>query len=78
MGASVRTPSSIIGPISPPNPPRSANAIGTTMSAVSTDIRFVMISAMKTTIIEKANTVSSGVCTGVGLGESAGLRRAGV
>ena len=36
----------------------SANAMGTRMSAVNTDMRFVMISAMKTTIMMKARTVS--------------------
>ena len=60
VGASARTPSSIIGPISPRNPPMSANAMGTRMSAVNTDMRFVMISAMKTTIMANANTVSIG------------------
>src|SRR6185503_12467033 len=60
VGASAVTPSSIIGPISARNPPRSANAMGTRMSAVRTDIRFVMISAMKTVIMPNARRVSMG------------------
>ena len=36
----------------------SANATGTRISAVSTDMRFVMISAMKTAIMVKASTVN--------------------
>ena len=60
VGARARTPSSIIGPMSRAKPPMIANAIGTRMSAVSTDMRFVMISAMKTTIMANASSVSMG------------------
>jgi hypothetical protein len=57
-GAIALTPLSIIGPISEPNPPNSAKIIGTMISAVSTDMRLVMIKAMKTMIIEKARIVN--------------------
>ena len=57
-GAIFLTPSSIIDPISEPNPPSSAKIIGTMISAVSTDMRLVMIRAMNTMIIEKARIVN--------------------
>ena len=54
VGAMALTPLSIIGPISGPNPPSSAKIIGTKISAVSTDMRFVMMRAINATIMANA------------------------
>ena len=52
VGASFLMPSSIIGPKPRPNPPISPNTMGTRISATIAERRFVMISAMKTMIME--------------------------
>ncbi|MNT27761.1 hypothetical protein D3C72_1634040 [compost metagenome] len=52
VGATLRSPSTIMSPISGPNPATNANTIGTMVSATMGDNRLVMISAMKVAIIE--------------------------
>ena len=58
VGASVLIPSSIIGPSFGAKPASAPNTIGTRMSAVSGESRFVMISAMNVATIRKARNVS--------------------
>ena len=58
VGASFVMPATIISPRSGANPAATPNIIGIRISAVSGDMRFVMISAMNTKTIPYAVTVS--------------------
>ncbi|MNZ86282.1 hypothetical protein D3C78_1050990 [compost metagenome] len=51
VGATLRSPSIIMSPMSGPKPANSANKIGTVVMATSGDRRLVMIRAMKVTIM---------------------------
>ncbi|MNJ74242.1 hypothetical protein D3C77_711470 [compost metagenome] len=51
VGASIFTPSNIMGPSWVANPPRLANATGTSIRATSGDRRLLMTRYMKQTII---------------------------
>ena len=62
VGARFLIPSSIIGPSDGAKPASAPNAIGTVMSAVSGDIRRVMMSAMKVATMAKARKVSMTSC----------------
>ena len=57
-GATIFRPSNIIFPVVPPNPPISANAIGTSVKATIGERRLVMISNVNTTTMANPSKAS--------------------